>query len=209
MAETPKAPVRAVAFDVGRVLYEWDLRHLFVKLIDDEAELDWFLAHVVTPEWHFEHDAGRPLAEMVPERVAMFPDHAHLIEAYAMRFNETIPGPVAGTHDLVRALSARGIPLFAITNFGAEFWEHFRPTAPIFDLFTDIVVSGIEKIAKPDPVIFDLAAARFGHAPQNMLFIDDNAANAAAAAALGWQVHRFSNAVALANDPRVVGLLNP
>jgi len=199
--------VKAVVFDVGRVLYEWDLRHLFAKLIDDEAELDWFLAHVVTPEWHFEHDAGRPLAEMVPERVAQFPDHAHLIEAYAERFNETIPGPVAGSHDIVRALAQRDVPLYAITNFGAEFWELFRPTAPIFDLFADIVVSGAEKIAKPDPAIYDLAAARFGHAPQDMLFIDDTAANATAAAALGWQVHRFSDAVALANDPRVVRLL--
>lgn len=194
--------MKAVVFDVGRVLYEWDLRHLFAKLIDDEAELDWFLAHVVTPEWHFEHDAGRPLAEMVPERIALFPDHADLIEAYAARFNETIPGPVAGTHAIVDSLSERGVPLFAITNFGAEFWEQFRPTAPIFDLFDDIVVSGVEKMAKPDPSIYELAAGRFGHAPGEMLFIDDNAANIEAAASLGWHVHLFSSAERLGSDLR-------
>lgn len=207
MAETPKTPVRAVVFDVGRVLYEWDLRHLFAKLIDDEAELDWFLAHVVTPEWHFEHDAGRPLAEMVPERAAMFPDHAHLIKAYAMRFNESIPGPVAGSHDLVHTLSACGIPLFAITNFGAEFWDQFRPTAPVFDLFADIVVSGVEKLAKPDPAIFRIAVGRFGHAPGEMLFIDDSLANIEAAAALGWHVHHFATADRLGADLRERGLI--
>ena len=176
-----EAPVNAVVFDVGRVLYQWQLRALFEKLIADPAELDWFLAHVVTEEWHFQHDAGRPLAEMVPERQAQFPDHAHLIAAYAARF---------------------------ITNFGAEFWAMFRPTAPVFDRFRDIVVSGEEKLAKPDPAIFRLAERRFGHRAEGMLFIDDNAANIAAAAALGWPVHHFSSAAALRQDLAGRGLID-
>ncbi|MFM2410234.1 MAG: hypothetical protein RL481_1062, partial [Pseudomonadota bacterium] len=40
--------IKSVVFDVGRVLVQWDMRHLFAKLIADPAELDWFLAHVVT-----------------------------------------------------------------------------------------------------------------------------------------------------------------
>jgi 2-haloacid dehalogenase len=131
--------ITTVIFDIGRVLFEWDLRHLFAKLIDDEGELDWFLANVITPEWHFQHDAGRPLAEMIPERIAEFPGHADLIRAYQSRFNETIPGPVPGSLEIVRELAAKQVPLFAITNFGAEFWEAFRPTQPIFDHFRDII----------------------------------------------------------------------
>ncbi|OZA94386.1 MAG: hydrolase [Erythrobacter sp. 34-65-8] len=200
-------PVEAVVFDVGRVLYQWQLRTLFEKLIHDPAELDWFLAHVVTEEWHFQHDAGRPLAEMVPERQAAFPGHAHLIAAYAQRFNETIPGPVPGSLELVGLLAAAQVPLYAITNFGAELWAMFRPTAPVFDHFRDIVVSGEEKLAKPDPAIFRLAERRFGHSPGAMLFIDDNGANIAAAAALGWQVHHFSEAAALQRDLAGRGLI--
>lgn len=200
--------IEAVVFDVGRVLYQWQLRSLFAKLIDDPAELDWFLTHVVTEEWHFQHDAGRPLGEMVPERQAQFPAHAHLVEAYAQRFNETIPGPVPGSIELVERLHAARVPLFAITNFGAEFWAMFRPTAPVFDLFRDIVVSGEERLAKPDPAIFALAAARFGHAPGAMLFIDDNAANVASAERLGWQVHHFHDAGGLESDLIGRGLLD-
>lgn len=202
------APVEAVVFDVGRVLYEWDLRHLFAKLITDPAELEWFCTTVVTPEWHFQHDEGVPLAEMVPARKAEYPDHAHLIDAYATRFNESVPGPVAGSLELVEALHQRGVPLYAITNFGAEFWPPFRATAPVFEHFRDIVVSGDEKLAKPDPAIFDLAEARFGHPRARMLFIDDNAANIASAAHLGWQVHHFTQgADALAADLRSRGLI--
>ena len=75
--------IEAVVFDVGRVLFQWELRALFEKLIADPAELDFVLAEVITEQWHFEHDAGRPLAEMVPERKALFPAHAQLIEACA------------------------------------------------------------------------------------------------------------------------------
>lgn len=199
--------VDAVVFDVGRVIVQWNLRNLFEKLIADEAELGWFLANVVTEAWHFEHDAGRPLAEMVPERKALFPDHAHLIDAYVTRFNETIPGRVPGTAALIEKLAANGTPLYAITNFGSEFWQQFRPTEPVLDHFRDIVVSGDECLAKPDPAIFELAAQRFGQAPNKMLFIDDNAANIDGAKALGWQVHHFKDAEALESDLTARGLL--
>jgi 2-haloacid dehalogenase len=199
--------IEAVVFDVGRVLFQWDLRHLYSKLIADPAELDWFLAHVVTEAWHYQHDAGRPLSEMVPELIAQYPACHNLIEAYATRFNETIPGPVAGSLELVEALAARGVPLYAITNFGAEFWAGFRPSEPVFDHFGDIVVSGVEKIAKPDPTIFALAAARFGHAPERMLFIDDNADNIVAAQDSGWQTHRFTDAARLGVELRGRGLM--
>ena len=192
--------VEAVVFDVGRVLYQWHLRHLFEKIVDDRARLEMLLGEVVTEEWHFEHDRGRTLGEMVPERIALYPDFEPEIRAYATRFNETIPGPVPGSHALVERLDSRRVPLYAITNFGAEFWAGFRPSEPIFDRFRDIVVSGEEKLAKPDPAIFALAEARFGRSASTMLFIDDNRANVDAAAACGWHVHHFTDAAALESD---------
>jgi 2-haloacid dehalogenase len=200
-------PIEAVVFDVGRVLVEWDLRHLYAKLIEDPARLDWFCKTVVTEDWHFQHDAGRDLGEMVAERKREYPGETALIDAYATRFAETIPGPVAGTAELVDRLAARGVPLYAITNFASPFWAEFLPTLPVLAHFRDIVVSGDEKLAKPDARIFDLAARRFGREPATMLFVDDNAANIAGAAALGWQVHHFTDAPHLELDLQARGLL--
>jgi 2-haloacid dehalogenase len=200
-------PVEAVVFDVGRVLVEWDLRHLFAKLIADPAELDWFLANVVTEAWHFEHDAGRELDEMVAERKRQYPRYAALIDAYATRFLETIPALVPGTDALVDRLAERGVPLFAITNFAAPFWAEFLPTQPVLRHFRKIVVSGEEKLAKPERAIFDLAAHRFGHPPEAMLFIDDSPKNIDAAKVLGWQVHLFRDAPTLETDLIARGLL--
>jgi 2-haloacid dehalogenase len=199
--------VEAVVFDVGRVLYQWQLAHLFEKIVSDPGRLAKLLDEVVTEEWHFEADAGRALSDMVPERIELYPDFEAEIRAYAARFKETIPGPVPGSHALVERLDARGMPLFAITNFGAEFWAGFRPTAPIFDRFGHIVVSGEEKLAKPDPAIFALAEGRFGKPAEAMLFIDDNRANVDAAAACGWQVHHFTQASALEADLASRGLI--
>ena len=204
MAETP----RAVVFDIGRVLFDWNLRYLFGKLIDDPADLEWFVTHVVTEEWHFQSDGGRPLAEMVPERIAQFPDRADLIEAYRARFNETLPSAIPGTHELVRRLAERRVPLYALTNFGAEFWAGFRPVQPIFDLFADIVVSGEERCAKPDPRIYEIAERRFGHPPEALFFTDDNPANVAAARARGWQAHLFTDSGGLEAELVTHGLLD-
>ena len=199
--------IEAVVFDVGRVLYQWRLGALIEKLTDDQAERDHVLSEVITEEWHFQHDAGRPLAEMVPERIAAFPHRERFLTAYAERFNETIPGPVPGSLEIVRDIHDAGVPLYAITNFGAEFWAAFRPTAPIFDLFRDIVVSGEEKLVKPDPAIYALAARRFGHEPEAMLFIDDNLANVEGARACGWHAHHFQDAATLRAEFVERGLL--
>ena len=185
---------KSVIFDVGRVLFHWDLRHLFAKLIADEAELERFVTTVITPEWHFQSDAGRALAEMVEERIGEYPEYEALIHAYATRFNETIPGPVEGMIELVEELDAAGVPMFVITNFGDEFWRMFRPTQPVFDRFRDILVSGTEKLAKPDPAIYRLALERFGLAADEALFIDDRDDNIAGAESVGIAGHVFRDA---------------
>lgn len=198
---------RCVIFDVGRVLFDWDLRHLFAKLIDDQDRLEWFVTNVVTPEWHFQHDAGRPLAEMLPELQAEYPEHEALIDAYAARFNETIPGPMPGSLELVERLDDAGVPLFAITNFGHEFWEGFRPSQPIFDRFRDIIVSGTEKLMKPDPAIYRLAIERFGIDPAGAFFIDDVAHNIAGAESVGIAGHQFVDAATLERELIARGFL--
>jgi len=199
--------IKNVIFDVGRVLFQWDLRHLFQKLISDPEELDWFLDNVVTTQWHFEHDAGRSLADMVPERIALYPDYETHIRAYAARFNETIPGPVAGSLQIVEALAAKNVPLYAITNFGAEFWDGFRPTEPIFDHFKDIIVSGREKLVKPDLAIYRLALERFGIIAEESLFIDDMPANIEAAKQIGIKGHLFDSADNLRSELQHYGIL--
>ena len=197
-----------VIFDIGRVLYRWDPRFLYERLIPDADALDAFLRDVVTIPWHFQHDAGRDFADTSAELIAQFPQHRVLIEAWASRFLDSIPGPVADMPQLVDELHARGVPLYAITNFSHEFWLPFRAReAAMFDRFRGIVVSGDEKLVKPDPAIYRLALDRFGLRAADAVFIDDNEANVAGAAAVGLHALHFTDEPALRRDLATLGLL--
>ncbi len=202
----PKA-LNSVVFDVGGVLYQWHPRHLYSKLIDDPERLEWFLENVVTLEWHFQHDEGRPCAETTAELIERFPDFRELIQVYDERWLETIPGPVPGMIELVDDLAAKGVPLYAITNFSHEFWPRFRATAPVFGHFRDIVVSGDERMVKPDAKIFVLAMERFGLSPGEALFIDDRDDNVAASEAAGFVGHHFTDTSRLRKRLTELGLL--
>lgn len=163
---------------------------------------------MVTPDWHFQHDAGRPFAETSAELGARYPQHRDLIARWGPEFGATIPGPVAGMIALVEALDAAQVPLFAITNFSAEFWPPFRAReAALFDRFRGIVVSGEERLVKPDPAIYALALARFGLAPGEGLFVDDRDDNVRAAEAAGLTGHHFTDAVRLRTHLESLGLL--
>jgi 2-haloacid dehalogenase len=198
----------AVVFDVGHVLYDWDPRFLYQELIADAGALDEFLSRVVTREWHDQHDAGRPFAETSAELAAAFPQYRDLIAHYGPRFGEMIPGPMPDMPALVEALDAAAVPLFAITNFSDEFWGPFRAReAALFDRFRDIVVSGAERLTKPDPAIFALALARFGLGPGEALFVDDRAENVEAAEAAGLIGHVFRDATTLRISLESHGLL--
>lgn len=200
------AQATSIIFDVGRVLFDWNLRFLYERLIPEGEALDAFLRDVVTPEWHFQHDAGRPFAETSAELTARYPHHAELIAALYPRFNETIGPTLPGMADLVAELDAAGVPLFAITNFSGELWPPFLAReADFFAPFRDIVVSGDEKLIKPDAAIYHLALDRFGLRAENAAFVDDNAANVAGANAVGLHGLLFTGEPQLRADLRELG----
>jgi 2-haloacid dehalogenase len=200
--------VSAAVFDVGNVLYGWDPESFLVRQIaDDEARVR-FIEDVGLWEWHDTLDGGRDFREAADELSGKFPEYAHLISAWGDRFGETISDPVPGTHAVVEELDARRVPLYAITNFSADFWAPFAEREQaFFSRFRDIVVSGREKLLKPDPAIYYLALDRFGLKPAEALFIDDREINVEGARAVGMQAHLFTTAEDLRLRLQAEGLL--
>ncbi|WP_150290648.1 HAD family hydrolase [Sphingobium estronivorans] len=204
------AEIAAVIFDVGNVLYRWNPRVLYERLIDDDRALDAFLRDVVTLDWHFQHDQGRPFAETSAELIACHPERADLIRLWGETFIDSVGPAVEGMPEIVRDLCDSGIPLFAITNFSAEFWPPFQAReAAMFAPFRDIVVSGVEKLVKPDPAIYRLALDRFGLRGEQALFIDDRAENIVAAQAEGLRGHLFRDAATLRRELTALDLIQP
>jgi 2-haloacid dehalogenase len=200
-------PVRAVLFDLGGVLVDWNPRHLYRRLFTDEVAMERFLATVCTQAWNEEQDAGRPFCEGVELLVARHPQHADQIRAYDSRWGEMLRDAIEESVAILGALRARGVPLFALTNWSAEKFPLARKRFAFLEWFDGILVSGEERLKKPDPRIYRLAVQRFGLEPAETLYIDDAELNVAAAALLGFKTHCFVEAPALRNLLVACGLL--
>lgn len=190
-------PDKIVVFDVGAVLIDWNPDYLYRKLIIDDAERAHFFENVCTREWNVLQDGGRTWADGVAERIAKFPGHADLIRAYDTRWTEMISGAVHDVVAIKAELRAQGIPTYAITNFSSEKWVIAQENYPFLKEFDGVIVSGDEKLLKPDPRIYHVLLNRYGLDAASCFFIDDVPANIEAAKAVGMAGHVFTNAADL------------
>jgi len=196
-----------VVFDLGGVFIHWDPRHLYRKLMKDEAAVEEFLANVCTQDWNEKQDAGRSFAEAEAELVAIHADKEHLIRAFGSRFDEMIPGANEDVVAILMELKARHTPLFALTNWSAETFVSQRARFPFLNAFDGILVSGEERLIKPDVRIFQLLVDRYRLDPRQTVFVDDVAQNAAAAGAVGIHGIQFTGAATLRNTLQGLRLL--
>jgi 2-haloacid dehalogenase len=198
-----------VAFDLGGVLIAWDPRHLYRKLFaGDETAMEHFLANVCTHEWNRRQDAGRSFAEGARLLKAEHPEKAELIDAYFSRFDEMMPGPIAGSVEILAELRDRGTPLYGLTNFSAETYPPAFERFEFLRWFDGILVSGEVGLIKPDPRIFELLIERFAIDPRRAVYIDDVETNVIAARPLGIHGIHFTTPAALRAELAELGLLS-
>ncbi len=183
---------KAIIFDLGGVLIDWDPRHLYRKILSDEAEIEDFLTNICSPDWNARQDAGRPFKDGVALLARQWPEKQQLIEAYHTRWIEMIGGPIQGTVEIFKDLRAAGYPVYALTNWSSETFALVRHRYNFFEWFLGIVVSGEEKLIKPDHAIYHVLLDRYGLKPDETVFIDDSAANIEAAKGLGIDAIRFT-----------------
>lgn len=200
---------RSVAiFDLGGVLVDWDPRYLYRKLFaGDDRAMEHFLATVCTPSWNEQQDAGRTFAEACASLKLAHPGYAALIDAWFERQREMLSGPIAGTVEILAELRARGVPIYALTNWSSETFPAARARFEFFEWFRGILVSGEVKMLKPDARIYRLFMQTFAVDPAHAVYIDDRAKNVDAAIALGMHGIVFTGPPALRAELTRLGLL--
>lgn len=203
----PTGPARILLWDYGNVLVRWDPRRLYARLIADPDQLDTFLRDVCPMSWHLQHDAGRPMAETIPERQAQFPHWAGEIAAWKTGFADMIGGVIDSSVEIVERLARAGTPQYLLSNLPSEMVATSFGRFAFPRLFADAIISGDHGLVKPDPALFAIALARMGDpAPQDVVFVDDSPANITAARALGFRAHLFVEGMDLAATLRAEGL---
>jgi 2-haloacid dehalogenase len=198
---------RGVVWDLGNVLIDWQ-PHAALTVALGEEEATRFLSADDFDFMAFNHalDAGATWDEREAELRTSHPHWVEHAAAYRANFRSSLVGEVPGTVDIVRELSRAGVPMWGLTNWSHEFWPHAPRQFEFLALFDDVVVSGTEKVAKPDPAIFEIAVSRAGLPAADLVFVDDKEANVSAAIQCGLDGILFTGADDLRERLRDRGL---
>ncbi len=200
--------IKAIIFDLGGVLVDWNPEYLFDKLFEDKEKQKHFFANICTSDWNEEQDAGRPIKTATEELVAQHPEWKEYIEAYYGRWTDMLGGPIHETVDVFRQLKETGrYRFYALTNWSAELFPIALERYDFLHWFDGRVVSGEEKMRKPSPEFYHVLLKRYNLQLQEALFIDDNLRNIKAAEAIGIPSIHFTSARALKQRLTDMGIL--
>lgn len=185
--------IKNIIFDFGGVLLDWNPRYLYKSYFNNDEEMEHFLADICNSEWNIKQDAGRPFAEAVKELQAKFPEYAEAIQMYDDDWGKMLKCELPESIDLLKELKSMGYGIYGLTNWSAEKIGYAFANYSFFSLFDGIVVSGVEKVVKPDRKIYEILLERYSLKPGECVFIDDNPDNVDMAKVLGINAIRFDN----------------
>jgi len=202
MTETPKA----VVFDIGNVLVNWDPDLLYAELVPDPSARKALFAEVGLDQMNLSIDCGAPFRETVYATAQAHPHHGDLIRAWHDRWAEMFTPPVDGCWTILRGLRAQGVPVFALSNFGSDSFRLAETLYPALAEFDRRYISADLRVIKPDPRIYQIVEQDSGLSGPELFFIDDRADNIAAARTRGWQGYRFGTPEGLRAELANAGL---
>lgn len=185
---------RNIIFDFGNVLVQWHPELVYVQYFGDEARAWWFLRHVADLDWRQRIDAGESQDACVAELQARYPDYREAIALYRDRWREMLTDEVPGMRQLIDDLKSQGYELYGLTNWSMETFPEAREHFTILQLIDRYVVSGQERLVKPDERLFRVLLDRYGLKAEECTFVDDNPDNVAAACRMGMEGIVFTGA---------------
>lgn len=199
--------IETIIFDLGNVLIDWEPRRLFRKIFADEEEMEYFLKNICTSEWNVQQDKGRTLAAATQILVEKYPNYTTEIEAFYGRWEEMLGGAIQPTVDILEELyHAKTHRIYALTNWSAETFPVALRDFPFLKYFEGILVSGDEKMIKPQQEIYKLMCSRYKINPATAIFIDDSLANIKGCEDFGMKGIHFQSATQLKEELRQLGI---
>lgn len=197
---------QAVVFDIGNVLIEWQPERFYDQVIGPERRKEMFNS-VDLHGMNDIVDLGGHFTETIYATAEKYPEWREEIRMWHDRWIEMAAPVIAHSIRLMRALQAKGTPVFSLTNFGIQSFDHAASHYPFMRDFDRQYISGHMQVSKPDPKIYALLEADCGVAPEALIFTDDRPDNIEMAARRGWQVHLFEGPQGWADRLVGTGLL--
>jgi 2-haloacid dehalogenase len=179
--------IKNIIFDFGGVLMDWNPRYFFKDYFNDNEKMEYFLQNIAQDEWNVEQDRGRSLAEGTEIQVKKFPEWEKEIRAFYDNWTVMLKSEIPQNVEVLRKLKNTDYHLFGLTNWSEETFPYALENYDFFQIFEGkIVVSGTEKLIKPDPEIWHVLLERYNIKADESVFIDDNTKNIEMAQSLGF-----------------------
>ncbi len=188
--------LKNIIFDFGGVLIDWNPIYLYGNVFDTEEEMNYFLENVCRYDWNVLQDAGRSVSEATSLLQKEHPKFSEQISYYYGRWEEMLGGTIDENVKLIKPLKKR-YKLYGLTNWSAETLPIAMEKYSFFKDLDGIVVSGDERVIKPDPKIYEILLNRYSIDAESSLFIDDNADNIETANKMGFKTVHFTDKVNL------------
>ncbi|HPB53156.1 MAG TPA: HAD family phosphatase [Saprospiraceae bacterium] len=193
--------IDTIVFDLGGVLIDWNPMYVYKDYFPSKEDEQYFFEKVATFEWNEEQDAGKPLIQATEERIRLFPEWEQPLRDFYGRWEEMLKGPIRDTVEIFRSLKeTQAYRFYALSNWSAENFHVALDRFEFLHWFDGRLISGEEKMAKPNPAFFKLLETRYDVIPQNTVYIDDNFRNYKAAEALGFLAIHFISPEQLKGD---------
>jgi 2-haloacid dehalogenase len=200
--------IETVIFDLGGVLIDWNPRYLYRKIFDSDEEMEFFLEHVCSGQWNGEQDRGRKFSDAINLKQKEYPKYKDEIHIYFSRWHKMIKGEITETVNILTSLfDNRKHRLYALTNWSDETFPYAFQNFKFLKYFEGILVSGKEKMIKPDPEIYQLMIKRFDIDAEKSIFIDDSKNNVNTAITLGMNAIHFLSPEQLKTDLQLLKVL--
>jgi len=199
--------IKNIIFDFGGVLVDWNPRYLFKDIFNDDEKMEHFLANICTDSWNIQQDAGRTLADGTRILQEKFPEESEMIQQFYDGWEVMLKDQIPENTKLLSQFDREKFRLWGLTNWSGETFPIALERFDFFKEFEGIVVSGDEKMIKPNEDIYLLLLERYSLKAEESIFIDDNYNNIIAANTLGFQTIHFTENVNLEKRLQELGLL--
>ena len=180
-------------FDLGGVFFDWNPEHFYKDVFPEPDERKNFLDNICNDEWNIKQDAGRLISVAEVELINSFPEYEDKIKLYYKNHHNMIKNFFQNSVTVLNDLKDKNFECYVLSNWSWETFQGMDKKYPFLNKFDGLIISGKEKLIKPDPEIYKLAINRFSLIPEETVFIDDKKENIEAAIKLGFLTVHLSN----------------